>query len=253
MNEPAPEPTDVSAEQPISQVPTGMHPAGRFLGMIVAGAVATSLAYTAVAGVGDVHLLPEEFMNLGGMPTPEEMAAANAAQFATNTGNAMVWLGITGAILGGVLALATGLLRRAGMGIVIGTVAGILAGGGLGYLAGNLAVSNHASLQVSVNGPSSQLEQQIMVLHGITWGIIGVGVGVGAGLARRTITVRSLLVSVIVAGTMGCVAGGVFPIIAGVAAPLENAVLPVTAHGTGRIIWMGLASLLIAGGLGRAD
>ena len=90
-------------------------------------------------------------------------------------------------------------------------------------------------------------------MHGMTWGLIGLGVGLGCGLSRRTVDAKQVILLIIVAGVMGCVAGGVYPIIAGVAAPLVSSALPVAPAGVSRAIWMGLASLLIAIGVGRAS
>ena len=241
------------ANEAASQGHAATNPMVRFLGMIVAGTVAAGISYAAVASVGELYGISQELLDLPGMPSAEELDALAAAGVVADTGNAMVWLAITGAIFGGVLAFVSGLLRRAGKGIAIGTVAAILAAGGLGYLAGDLAISNFEASKATAGGNGLSPEHETMIMHGITWGLIGLGVGVGCGLARPKIEAKPVLVSVIVAGVMGCVAGGVFPIILGVAAPLENSVNPVPIPGVGRMFWMGLASVLIAAGLGRTD
>ncbi|MGZ0165153.1 MAG: hypothetical protein ACKVII_14615 [Planctomycetales bacterium] len=240
------------ADETVSQGHTATNPVVRFLGMIVAGAVATGISYAAVASVGELYQIPQELLALG-MPSAEELDAIDAARVVADTGNAMTWLAITGAIFGGVLALVSGLLRRAGKGIAIGTVAAILAAAGLGYLSGNLAISNFEASKANAGGNDLSPEHETMIMHGITWGLIGLGVGVGCGLARPKIEAKPVLVSAIVAGVMGCVAGGVFPITLGIAAPLENSINPVPISGVGRMFWMGLASLLISAGLGRTD
>lgn len=221
--------------------------------MVVAGAVAAAICVFAISSVGDIYPIPQEVLNLGAAPTEAERAAAGQAQRAVDTGNAMVWLGMTGAILGGVLALSTGLLHRAGMKTALGTAVGILAGAGFGLLSGKLAVAHFASIKATLLGATSNAEQQFMMMHGMTWGLIGFGVGLGCGLSRDTIDVRSIVTSIVVAGILGGVAGGVFPIVLGVAAPLVTSAAPIAAPGIAQSIWIGLAAVLMGGGLGRTS
>jgi hypothetical protein len=253
MNAPVPEATESATVDESSKTATDLHPAIRVFGMILAAIAATAVCYTTVAGIGNVYPTPPEVLSLGGRPTEAERAAASAAQRAANTGNAMVWLGVCGAILGGMLSLSNGLLQRAGSKAAISAVAGILAGTGLGALAGNLAVSYHASVSTTLIGATSNAEHQFMMMHGMTWGLIGVGVGLGCGISRRPIDAKQVILMIIVAGAMGGVAGGLYPIIVGVAVPLVNTATPVAPAGVARAIWMGLASLLIAIGVGRAS
>jgi hypothetical protein len=253
MNAPAPEPAEVAAVEDDVEASAEVHPAIRVLGMVVAAVVATILCYAVVASIGEVYLVPDDALDLGSRPTEAALAAAGVAQRAADTGNAMTWLGVSGVLLGGVLALTSGLLQRAGTKAAIGAVAGSLAGGCLGLLAGKLAVSYHASVMATLIGANSNAEQQSMMMHGMTWGLIGIGVGLGCGLSRRTIDVKQVILMIVVAGTMGCVAGGVYPIVVGVAAPLASSSIPIAPAGAARVVWMGLASLLIAAGVGRAS
>jgi hypothetical protein len=144
-------------------------------------------------------------------------------------------------------------LKRAGLKAAIGAAAGILAGAGLGLLSGKLAVAYHASVSATLLGATSNAEQQFIMMHGMIWGLIGVGVGMGCGLSCRTIEVKPVIMMIVVAGMMGCVAGGVYPIVVCVAAPLATSATPIAPAGVARAIWMGLASLLIAVGIGRAS
>lgn len=253
VNEPLADESVSPGDDKLSQGPAALNPLVRLVGMVIGGLAATGISYAVVASVGELHHLPPELLAPTGTPTPEELDAIDAAGVVAETQNAMGWLAITGAIFGGVLTLVSGLLRRAGKGIAIGIVAAILAAGGLGYLSGNLAVSNFEASKPPNSDNALSPEHRTMLMHGISWGLIGLGVGVGCGLARPKIEPKPILVSVLVAGVMGCVAGGVFPIVLGVAAPLESSINPVPISGVGRIVWMGLASLLIAAGLGRTD
>ena len=252
MSDQPSESTEGSAAADV-QTSVGFHPAVQIVGMVVAGAVAATICVFAISSVGDVYPIPQEVLNLGATPTEAERAAAGQAQRAADTGNAMVWLGMTGAILGGVLALSTGLLHRAGMKIALGTGVGILAGAGFGLLSGKLAVAQFSSIKATLLGATSNAEQQFMMMHGMTWGLIGLGVGLGCGLGRRTIDARAIVTSMVVAGVLGGVAGGVFPIVLGVAAPLVTSAAPIAAPGTAQSIWIGLAAMLMGAGLGRAN
>ena len=100
MNAPVPEATESATVDESSKTATDLHPAIRVFGMILAAIAATAVCYTTVAGIGNVYPTPPEVLSLGGRPTEAERAAASAAQRAANTGNAMVWLGVCGAILG---------------------------------------------------------------------------------------------------------------------------------------------------------
>ncbi len=253
MNDPMPATSENATVDEVSKTATDLHPTIRVIGMILGSIAATAVCYSVVAGIGEVYPTPPEVLNLGGRPTEAELAAARAAQRVASSGNAMVWLGICGAVLGGILSLSNGLLQRAGAKALIGAVTGIIAGGGLGALSGKLAIAYHASVSATLLGATSNAEQQFMMMHGMTWGLIGLGVGLGCGLSRRTVDAKQVILLIIVAGVMGCVAGGVYPIIAGVAAPLVSSALPVAPAGVSRAIWMGLASSLIAIGVGRAS
>jgi hypothetical protein len=258
MSDSASEPAEAAAVKDDVKTSTELHPAIRVVGMILAGVVATGLCYVAIASVGEVYPTPPEVLSLGGRPTEAELAAANSARLAANTGNAMVWLGVCGSILGGILSLSHGVLQRTGSKVAIGILAGVLAGAGLGLLSGKLAVSSHASVTATLHGDHSQSansnsEQQSMMMHGMTWGLIGVGVGLGCGFSCRTIDARQVIILIIVAGAMGCVGGGVYPIVAGVAAPLASSAIPVAPAGVARAVWMGLASVLMAVGVGRTS
>lgn len=230
-----------------------VHPAVRICSMIVAGGVAAAVCSFAIGAVGEFYPTPQEVLSLGAAPTDAERAAAGAAKRVADTGNAMAWLAICGAIMGGLLSLTTGIVQRAGAKSVVGTLAGTIAGGCLGLLSGKLAVAYYASVTASLLGATSNAEQQFMMMHGMTWGLIGIGVGLGCGLSRSSIEIKTIITSIVVAGVLGGVAGGLFPIILGVAAPLISSASPIAEPGTGQFIWIGLAGVLMGAGLGRAS
>jgi hypothetical protein len=218
--------------------------------MLVAAAIAAAASLAAIERVGEVYQVPDEIKNQGGNLSAEAQAAANAANFAALSGNATLWLGISGAILAGLLALTTGLLRRAGARSLAGLAAGIVLGAGAGALAGYLAVSVHGSMLAAKTG-NDLPEHQVMMLHGLTWGLVGLGVGLACGLSGPRFSGKSLVMTLLVGGVMGCLGGVAFSIVAGVAAPLANSSLPIPEAGSGRMIWIGLSSVLMGLGLGR--
>lgn len=228
-------------------------PGIRFLVIIAAGVLATGSCYVAVNSIGLIYPTPSELLNLGATPTAEERAVAMAAKLGADRGNAMVALGTSGAILGGILALTLGYLRRAGRQTVIGTVAGILLGGGMGCLAGCLSISYNAALNATLEGSTTNAEHQFMLMHGMTWGLIGLGIGVACGFRSVPMQLKSVIASMIVAGVAGSLAGVTFPLIVAIAAPLVDSSLPIPDAGLGRVIWMGLASLFMGMGLSRSS
>lgn len=253
MNAPVPETSEIGTADKASKTATDLHPAIRVVAMILVSVVATAVCYFVVAGIGEVYPPPPELLNLGGRPSAADFAAARSAQRIANSGNAMVWLGSCGALLGGILSLSNGVLQRAGAKTAIGAVAGMIAGGGLGALSGKLAIAYHGSVMSTLLGATSGSDQKFMMMHGMTWGLIGIGCGIGCGLSHRTIEPKSVITAIVVAGVMGCVAGGVYPIVVGVVAPLASSASPIAASGIARIAWIGLASFLIALGIGRAS
>lgn len=219
--------------------------------MSVTGVVAAVVCYFAINAVGVTYPTPESLMNLGATPTPEERATAMADQLIADVGNGTVWLGVCGAILGGLLALTIGLLQGKGARSLIGAIAGCIVAGGLGCLAGSLTVNYHDSLIMTTISGSSDSEMKFMMMHAIPWGLIGLGVGLACGINGAELSLKSFAVSTIVAGIAGCVAGAAFPFAIAIAAPLVESSMPIPRVGTGRMIWVGIASLFIAAGVSR--
>ncbi len=241
--------TPSQAESPVSYERSGV----RGLTMIFSAVLAASLCYATVGFIGKVYPTPPELLNLGASPTDAERAAAMSAKLAADSGNATAWMGLTGAILGAVFALTIGWLRRAGARTALGIIAGIVAAGGLGCVAGNYAVAYHNGLTANMLGGTSTAEPQLMMMHGVSWGLIGLGVGLACGLSNPTIELKSVFVSMMIAGVTGGLAGVAFPLVAAVFTPLTDSSLPFPQRGPGLVIWMGLASVLIAAGQSRSS
>jgi len=224
----------------------------RVLVMIVVAALATGLSAAAILQVGDVFHLTDEVAKLGGGNiSSADQQTLNAARTEVAHRNMAVWGGLAGAILGGFYALALGGLRRVGARLVIGIIVGIVLAGALGAVAGFQSVSLHETFKAKLSGTDAIPEFQVMLMHAATWGLIGLGVGLAGGLCTRRIGLQPVLTSMLVAGLLGALGGMAFPIVCGVAVPLANVSLPLPEPGTGRLIWLGLPSLLIGIGLGR--
>lgn len=224
----------------------------RLTAMLGAAFLATCVCYFALSSIGTVYPTPPEIINLGAAPTPEEFAAANAAKLKADSGNAMIWLGTAGAIIGALLALTSGLLRRSGVRTLLSVAAGILFGGGMGYLAGKIAVQTHTTISQAIIGGTSTAETKFMMMHGVTWLMIGLGVGLACELGKRAITIKSAAIALLMGGVMGGIAGIGFPLIVAIAAPLLDSSLPVPAIGTGIVVFAGLGAVLISIGVDQA-
>ena len=226
-----------------------MHTAGAFVRVMAVpgGAIlATLLSYTALSSIGTVYPTPPEVLSLGATPTPEERVTASAAQLVVDLDNASIWLAVIGAIFGAILPLIACLVRHSGKRTLIGVVAGILLGGGMGYLAGRTAVSTHDSIAPGV------AESTYMMMHALTWAIVGLAIGLACELGNRLITARSAAGALTVGGIMGGVAGAIFPFVNAIAAPLLDSSLPVPALGTGMIVFIGVGALMISIGVDQA-
>ena len=129
----------------------------------------------------------------------------------------------------------------------------VLTGTLFGALAGVAGVwINAVSRQYMAAGATSPAEQIILLMHGATWLIVGLGIGLGIALGRRQ-PGRSRIESTVVTGLVGMVGGCLFPIVAGILFPAVNSSWPVPAFEptAGRIMWLSLPSVLMGLTIGR--
>ena len=218
----------------------------RVMAVLGGAVVATLLSYIALNSIGTVYPTPPEVLNLGATPTPEERAAASAAKLVVDRANASIWLAAVGAVFGAILPLIACLLRHSGRRTLAGVTGGILLGGGMGFLAGRTAVSTYHRIAPGV------AESRYMMMHGLTWAIIGLAIGLACELGNRLLTVRSAAGALAVGGIMGGVAGAMFPFVVAIAAPLLDSSIPVPALGTGMIVFIGVGALMISIGVDQA-
>lgn len=241
----SPDPTKTSHHDPAGA-------AIRIAATLAVTLLATGISYLILKSVGTVYPTPPEMLGLSANPTLEDHAAAHAAQLAANSGNAAIRLSIIAAVIGSLTALTSGLLRKSGPRIIAGVIAGVLLGGGIGFFSGTLAVQSHQGISDTEIVGSSDAETKFMLMHGVTWLLIGLAVGLACEVGNRSATLKSLAVALLVGGVMGGIAGVGFPLAVALAAPLLDSTLPVPAIGTGLIVFVGLGALLIAIGVDQA-
>jgi hypothetical protein len=217
--------------------------------MVLVAALAAGVSVAAIEAVGERFELPDKFARIaGGNLSNEDQLALDTARTEVAQRNAAVWLGLTGGLAGALFATTLGGFHRAGSRVILGVIGGAVLAGGLGALAGFQCVGLFESQRAQQNVLG---EEQIMMLHGLTWGLVGLGLGAGAGLSRPHLKMNTLVMSILVAGLLGGLGGVAFPIVCGMVAPLVNVALPLPEAGTGRLIWIGLPLLLAGLGLSR--
>lgn len=224
----------------------------RILATICGALIATATCYFTLAATGNIYPTPPEVLSLGAAPTPEEYTAASSAQLTADTGNAVVWFGLIGAIIAAVFALMSGLVRRSGTRVILAVCSGIILGGGMGWLAATVAVQSYATISTELVGATSGAETKFMVMHGITMLLFGLAAGLACELGNRFVTLKSAFTALVIGGIMGGVAGIGFPLLVAIADPLLDSSRPVPAIGTGLIVFVGLGSLLIGIGVDQA-
>lgn len=225
----------------------------RFVGAVVAGIVATAGSFAILQSIGLVYPTPPEWMNLGAAPTPEQLVVAKAAKLKADSGNGMVWLGIAGAVLGGLLILASGLLAGSGRRTMTATATAIISAGLFGCFAGYWIVGFEESINSKIIGDRSVAETQFMMMHAIGWAAVGLGIGLSFGLLAPTAKVKASGRSALIGAIVGGVAGAAYPILVGVAAPLVNSSRAIPEPGISLVVWLAIPALLLGAAFGRTN
>jgi hypothetical protein len=209
------------------------------------------VSWAAIEKIGEVFQLPPEIARLGiggipGMEDQKKIAAGNLVLFYKH---AALWLGTTGVLVAGLSGLALGLIRRSRKAILMATVGGVVFGGALGAAAGGLAVYIDQQFAAGLKqGPLTISEQQMMLMHGTTWLLVGLGVGLGTSLGTPW---KRAAGSILISGTAGALGGALYPIVASVTMPLVDASWPIPAGDANRLLWLGLPCTIIGLAIGR--
>ena len=211
----------------------------------VLGAFAALLAGLLVWGtwqaMDPVFVMPEELTNLPS-PVPADLAIKqDQATAVMNRHNAILALGILGAVVGLFLATCEAGSRRALKSAcwrspMSAALAGLF-GAGAG-LAGSLVLESPELL-----GGWTPLAKTVVV-QGVTLGILGLGVGVGVALphGRLRLILRSATGGIL----GGLLAGLICPVVVAFLLPAAQTERVMPNDVASRLIWMTAAAVLIA-------
>ena len=224
---------------------------GRAIGFAVAGLVAAAILSFVMRQVGVVYELPAEHYTFkdGPFPNAEEQRQIGIGLQVVKSKHATLWLGIAGAIAGGLFGLALGMNRRSRTSTIAGTLGGLVFGGAFGAGAGTLAVYIELQLQKSLGRAELNVpEHKIILMHAVAWLVLGLGVGLGSGMGSK---LRHCLGSMLIAGIAGALGGALYPIVASFAAPMADPSFALPSGDVNRLVWLGLPFALIGLAIGR--
>jgi hypothetical protein len=207
-------------------------------GLILA-ALAALLAWGVLGIVDPVFELPDHLRDLSGNAPEEQQNELMAASVDTNNNNATFGLVLLASTLGLFLTVAELTFRRERLRAIWGGLLAILIAGAIAVGGGCLG----AFLSLSPLLPDDALTRT-MIVQGVTWGVVGLGVGLAVGLPILRVP---LMMTCAVSGMLGGLfAGLIFPITASVLLPNLRTQILMPDPGIGRLLWLGLASGLIA-------
>lgn len=259
MTESVTAPSDVS---PIQAVNLHTDPSPRSRGAVLAstlalaatGAVGAVIAWLAMNEIGEIFRLPPELAQLGAgqIPSFEDQQRLAAGDRVLQYQHAALWLGVCGAILGGLFGSVLGLFRSTRTVPLRGLGAGVLLGGIFGAGAGPLAVYIDEVLhdQFGTNGIKAA-EHWVILMHAGIGLVIGIGIGIGTSFGVPGVGGKTISVSVLTAGLAGFLGGALYPVLTGLAMPMADATQSIPDADWSRLLWLGLPSVLIGLALGR--
>lgn len=218
--------------------------------MAIVAVLTTAISVAAVQRVGDVFQLSGRLAEIGpGNISSQDQQALNLAYSGQARKNAMVKVALVGAITGMVFGVVLGGLRRTRLGMFVGGACGLLFPSILGSVAGFLAVAQYELCKAGLRGTDSIPEERMMLMHAITWGLVGVGIGLVCGLSTVRTRAVAVISSLFRGGLLGMVGGAGYSVLCGMVAPMANTSLPLPEPGVAQWVWIGLPSLLLAVGL----
>ncbi|MBW3596185.1 MAG: hypothetical protein KY475_02800 [Planctomycetes bacterium] len=204
--------------------------------MLIPAALAAAVLSCAFIEATDVLPQPPE-----GGANPNETALLVAAKQA----NYRLHLTFVGGAVAGLLGLGAGIAQRsparAGLCLLLG--AGL--GAGLGLLAGLAAVEVETRLLTAKSGEPTRA----MLVHAAVWLLVGLAVGTACGVATKSW--RGVFNSIGAACLAGILSALLFYVVASIAFPLERSDLPTPTGMGNRLLWVGLAAVLMAIALAR--
>lgn len=222
----------------------------------IVGVIASLVASAAIQQTGRVFELPDDLLleklRLGRNQSPEILKRFYEGRLLLDYQHAALWIGTAGTIVAVMYGLTLGIIRRSRASILAGTAGGLLVGGMfsvVGGIAANYLSENFLS-PVRLERTDVPLPY-VMLLHGVTWLILGWGIGLGTGLGATKNRVVFAIGSMLIGGIAGAAAGAFYPFFASAAMPLVNPSLTVPEETLNRLVWLGLPVVCIGFTLGR--
>ena len=232
---------------------------GKGWGHVLAGAIvacgAAFVAVKAIARIGEVLVLPPDLaaVGFGQVPSPEVREKITAAVFSNAVGNAAIWMGTAGAIVGACMAvLVACFVRKSGNPLRV-IVALVLAGATLSSLAGVLGVWCDSAARRSMPADaSSPAEHFVVMTHGLVWFVVGGGIGIGVALGSPR-SIRMNLETIATVALSGLLGGCLFPVVAGVLFPAidSSSSIPGVDPPESRMLWLCLPAVFMGCAVGR--
>ena len=228
---------------------------GRVLVNAIVACGAAFVAVNAIGRIGEVFVLPPDLASVGfgQVPSPEVKAKITAAVFSNAVGNAAIWMGTAGAILGTCLALVVAFSLRKSVHPLRVVVALVVAGASFSALAGVLGVWCDSGARRSMPADaSSPAEHFVVIIHGLVWFVVGGGIGIGVALGSRR-SIRMYLETIATVALSGLLGGCLFPIVAGVLFPAidSSSSIPGVDPPESRLLWLCLPAVLMGCAVAR--
>jgi hypothetical protein len=183
---------------------------------------------------------------------PSDEAATQAYNFTAlnremepvSAGNGALAFGALGGLLGLVLGVAGGLIRRSTQGVVLGALVGLILGAAAGVLPSMWVMP--WSWRHRNDDPSATLLLTPLLVHLGLWSAIGLAAGLAFGVGSGT-SKPSRYFEMALAGVVGAMLGTfVFEMVGAFVFPMERTVEPFSATAGTRL----LARLCVAGFIG---
>jgi len=212
-----------------------------------AGLAAGAIAFAALLVMSRYQLffrLPDEVFPLlrQNRLSPEETAFVSSALRTQAYQNTALTVAVFGAIVGGLLGLASGGSRKSAFASSAGLGGGLIAGAGAGALGGLVDLFALERLWAM----DFDHTYKAMVGHSSAFLIAGVGIGGTAGLAARQVT-RTL--GVVLAAAL--IAGLIYPGLAAALFPVLNTDAAIPDGRLALLLWMVLPAGLMGLAIGR--
>lgn len=218
------------------------------LALTLSGLAAGLLAAAFVQAAFPLFEVPDELLP-SGLPSPEVLAKADAAQFRADRLNGACAGAIFGVLAGLFLGFAAAARRESAGRMLVTSVATALAGGAAGGLGGYLMLSLRSLL-----GPATVDTElwQTVAVQAFLLGLIGVAIG--AALSLMQIAGGAISGRLLGGLAGGVLAGTLYPVVTALLFPHGNTEGTVPEDAAVQFLWLGAAGLLIGlciGGLQR--